>query len=113
MSKRTKPARLACGTGPDLQSVGADASRVTKPPSQILQAPQLARRAVEEMADCGAVFRVQRRADNLPGWTYELPDGGGDREACRQIIKDAKQRGGTFWAEFVRAIIETAGRAPQ
>jgi hypothetical protein len=67
-----------------------------------------ARRAVVEMLANGAVFHVPRRADSLQSFTYELR-GGGDRQRCRAIIRDAKEAGGEFWAAFVQAIVEIAG----
>jgi len=59
------------------------------------------------MANCGAVFHAQHRTDDLQGWTYELP-AGGDLQRCRQIIKDAKARGGVYWSAFHQAVIEIA-----
>lgn len=70
-----------------------------------------ARRAVEEMVGNGAKFYVQRRTDDLVGWTYELA-AGGDRQRCREIIKNAKACGGAFWTAFVETIIEIAGGQP-
>ncbi len=67
--------------------------------------------AVSTMICNGAIFRIRRRRRLGGGrgdWLYELPKGG-DRERCRQIVRDAKDRGGAFWREFIGTIFEIAG----
>lgn len=60
--------------------------------------------AVREMIANGARFRVLRRAGQIPTFVYELPQSG-DRLRCRALIRDAKARGGTYWAAFFAEIV--------
>ncbi len=109
-SKWTKPARLACGTGPELHCLAADADRANSTALADFQASRLARLAVDEMVAAGARFTVTRRDDGTQGFLYGLPHGG-DQARCRALIREAKDRGGAYWDAFHQTVIERAGGA--
>jgi hypothetical protein len=67
-----------------------------------------AHRAVREMLANGARFKILRREGREDSFIYELPDGG-DRERCRAVVQDAKERGGAYWRAFFGSIRAYAG----
>ena len=51
----------------------------------------IAEQAIAEMIANGATFKAQRRDDGLASFIFEVA-GGGDRERCREIVRQIKAR---------------------
>jgi len=109
-SDRVAAAAVPAATG--LHCLGADAegARPMSRSPELIKLEIEACGAVSTMICNGAIFRIRRRrlGRGRGDWLYEVPKGG-DRERCRQIVRDAKDRGGAFWREFIGTIFEIAG----